>query len=79
VELVKNLPELLLIAKHYYINRKVYTPNARARLNVMTNSQALWDNSISLSSEVDALCMPRAVIKWKLDEKAHIIQVKSFR
>lgn len=69
LKLVKNLPELLLIAKHYYINRKVYTPNARARLNIMTESQALWENTISLSSEVDALGMPRAVVKWKLDDK----------
>lgn len=69
LKLVKNLPELLLIAKYYYINKKVYTPNARARLNVMTESQALWENNVSLSSEVDALGMKRAVINWTIDEK----------
>jgi choline dehydrogenase-like flavoprotein len=68
LRLVKNIPQLLQIAKHYYIDRKVYTPNALARLNVMTEAPPLRENTVSLSSEVDALGMPKAIVKWKIDE-----------
>ena len=71
LKLIKELPELLSMAKHYYINNKVFTPKALAKLHIIMETPPLWENCISLSAELDRLGTPKAIIKWKVDEKVH--------
>ncbi|TPG58937.1 GMC oxidoreductase [Hymenobacter nivis] len=67
MRLVKRLPQLIETAKQYYFHRKVYTPQGIARVNVMMETPPSPDNRVCLSSELDSLGIPKAVIKWQVD------------
>lgn len=64
----KNIPDLFKIAGEYIFHKRVYTPKAVLKLNLMTEATPDKDNRIILSNMVDALGMPKAVVAWHSDE-----------
>ncbi|WP_113651834.1 GMC oxidoreductase [Pedobacter namyangjuensis] len=76
-KVLKNMPHLFKIGYSYAIKKRVYTPNAVLKLNLMTEATPLSENRICLSKEVDQLGMPRAIINWEGDELMRQTFIKS--
>jgi choline dehydrogenase-like flavoprotein len=67
LRLTKKLPQLIETAKQYYFHHKVYTPQGIARVNLMMETPPSPNNRVRLSSELDTLGMPKAIIEWQID------------
>lgn len=77
LKVLKNIPQIFKIGYNYAIKKRVYTPNAVLKLNLMTEATPLSSNRIMLSDEVDLLGMPKAIINWEGDELMRETFIKS--
>ena len=67
LRLIRKLPQLVSTAKQYYLHRRVYIPQAVARVDMIMETLPSPANRIELSNDLDRLGMPKVVIKWQID------------
>lgn len=68
IKIFKNIPDLFKISYQYFFYKRIYTPNALIKLNLMTESTPNKENRVTLSDEKDELGMPKAIISWEGDD-----------
>lgn len=66
VAALRNPLQVMTPLYHFLAHRRVVTPGSRFPLRVMMEQEPNWQSRLTLSTELDALGMPKTKIQWRL-------------